>query len=229
MITFVEYIIFISSYSIIHFILSLLNISYNSIYSISINIFFWIIVFLFLKKKNSLINYNFCLPKSSWLKVSLLLFIMPILQLIIQGIDKLSLIEVVSLLLSVLTEEFAFRVVLTKILKDEFNISNKLSIILSSLIFAAFHIISPNYDLSISYIIFKLLFAFCSGCALCVLTQNTGSLLPSVILHFLINIVSTPQVLNRIQIISTIIISLVFISYTIINFQKRIITHETIY
>lgn len=92
------------------------------------------------------------------------------------------------MLLWVSIEEVVFRRVLPWGMYKLFCLSDKRNAILSSLVFALFHLVNIVQGASIFGTLIQIVFAFGMGYCLYALVRVCGSIVPGIIIHFLINI-----------------------------------------
>ena len=100
-----------------------------------------------------------------------------------------------------MTEELLFRGVLISYFKDTFKLNLVISIIISAVLFSALHLLNGYTG---NYLICQLFCAFTVGVCFGATYLYTGSIIPTVIVHSLINITSYMQT-NETDLIQTIL------------------------
>lgn len=151
---------------------------------------FWVLVLLFTRK--SALKYF-----KRWNTASLgnVLFIVPIVYaLFFHASGATTAVGVLHCLSAALGEELAFRLFLPWLLSEKCHFRSMSTLIISSLIFGLFHTINIISGIGPFYTAIQVLYASCIGFGLCAFVCETGTLLPCVILHTLLNIFSANAV-----------------------------------
>lgn len=217
---FIDSVIWVSLYALTQIFFRIFTITYDSMLAIAVNISYWIALFMHLKRENLLSKCGICIPLHPWHQSAVILLLIPAFQCFLYGFPRVSPRELLVLLLAVLAEEIAFRMLLPKILLERIQISVINATFFSSIIFALFHGVSSFKAESLTIVLLQVLYAFCAGWAFCALTQRTSSVLPSIALHTLINWTAGGQTTRMTLLISTLAFSIFFVSYVIISFYK---------
>ena len=123
-------------------------------------------------------------------------------------------------LLTALAEEMGFRILLPKMLAEHIHCSVKKSIFISSIAFGLFHGVNLLSGAAVPYVLLQMLYAFCAGLAFCAMVQKTKSVLPSVVLHALINWTAGSQIIGAAIILQALAFSALFAGYAIIIFHN---------
>jgi membrane protease YdiL (CAAX protease family) len=152
---------------------------------------------LFLKKRKKLSVYGLCFP-TDWRKKDIgwliPLFTFSFANMYFQRDQTMlqnSWVMFILVLFTVFLEELLFRGYLLVYLVEKCGIHNKwIGIIVSSVLFGMLHIVNLFQGADTLYTMIQMLCAFGIGLCLCVLVSRYKSILPGVIIHYLINITS---------------------------------------
>lgn len=102
---------------------------------------------------------------------------------------------------------------------SKFDVKNY--VIISSVLFAVSHILNLFNGSDVIYTIFQVLWAFCMGISFALLRLISGSIIPGVIYHYIINMTSLGQTNVFItELISTLIIAVFCMIYLMIIYYK---------
>ena len=181
---------------------------------------YWAALLLHLRKKKLLIEYGMCLPVFCELYSAVILLAIPAINCVSYGVQTALAEEMILILLTSLAEEMAFRVLLPKLLSEKMHCSVKKSIIISSIAFGLFHGVNLLSGAAGPDVLIQMLYAFCAGLTFCAMVQKTKSVLPSVILHALINWTAGSQIVGAAIILQTLAFSALFAGYAIIIFHN---------
>lgn len=200
-------IVWLFLYALIQFLSVALN---TPLLVLGAEIVFWAELYLYLRKRNHLCFFGICCPMLRPFYSFVLLLLVPTVQLLFFGIPKTSAPEALNILLTVLAEEMAFRVIVPTLLIDRCRLSVSPAIFLSSLLFAAFHALNLLKEISLATVILQMIFAFCAGYAFCVSVQRSGSIFPSCVIHALINLTAADDIILSPKSIILIVLSSIF-------------------
>ena len=187
---------------------------------------FWLIAFYILKKNRLLRYYGISKPSfgsiySATILITLLLVcVSNVIILIVNGGFKhvTDFHYVIVLLSASFGEELLFRGALLNFLKNR-NISFKYIIIITSVMFAVFHLVNITFQ-GIEHTLAQLVFALACGLCLGVLSWLTNSIVLCFLFHFLINI-SANDISDNYALILIISLVLLIISSTVIYFTEK--------
>jgi len=177
---------------------------------------FWSCVILWLNRKKLTIKYGLTLKFSQVYVIDFILLLIPAIQLCYSHFT-FSLIFTLSTLTAVFAEEFIFRSVIPSFLCDLIRIRVVSSGIISSLLFAVFHLVNIS-SVAPKIIIIQCLYAFFAGLGLFFLRNRSNSVISCVIVHFLINVTSSEELCEGYLPAS--IFSVIFAIYTFYGFYE---------
>ena len=210
--------IWVAEYSVLCCLLTFFKAS--SDFVTASTVFYWFLLFLHLRKRKLLSEYGFRLSRLHRARSAGALLIIPILQCLLYGLPIFSVKERLVILLATLAEEVGFRILLPKIMAEYIHCSVKKSIFISSIAFGLFHGVNLLSGAAVPYVLLQMLYAFFAGLAFCAMVQKTKSVLPSVILHTLINWTAGSQIVGATIIFPTLAFSALFAGYAIIIFHN---------
>lgn len=153
---------------------------------------------IFKLSNNNLKTIRYCIP----------LLIIPIINF--SNNRSIDFQNIILCLLTVFMEELFFRGILLKTF-DHFSLSN--SFLLSSMFFSFYHLSNLFVSYDIIYTIFQVILSFFVGYQLCFITIKSKSLLPCIIVHFLMNITGSGVILNIYSYVLCIIVLFVYFLY----------------
>lgn len=124
-----------------------------------------------------------------------------------------------------ITEEIAFRAIPVSYLMKQWHSDEKkipFTVILSSLIFGLSHSVNFITGSDASYVIMQIVGAFCTGSLFCAIYLKTGSIIPTMIIHSMHNILAfatDPNIdMNSIAIAGSLSLTKMETAYTVISY-----------
>lgn len=150
-----------------------------------------LVVWLVKKGQGNLLRIR-RLPWKQWKRHAYFLpYLLPVAYNVLRGSFQIPLIYDAACALCVaLLEEVLFRGILLRLLCFK---KKSLSIALSSAAFALCHLVNIENGAELSYVIFQTVFAYAAGFAMSGIVITCGSLIPCIVIHFLINITATDR------------------------------------
>lgn len=218
--------IFVALYGIINAI-----IKYNDLF-VFLLLLFWTAIIVFMYKNKILGKYGISLGKYNKpsILISLLFFALIILRhtverLLYNSEYNLSALKIILIVSAAFGEELFFRGIVFNYLRTKF-FNLRLPLIISSVLFAAFHIVNV-FDNGILYTLVQILFACSAGMCFALIYYLTKSLSVPVLLHIITNLFSGQNTVENSVI--TVFISAVLIIIPVIyllNLEKK---NETVH
>lgn len=185
-----------------------------------------------LRKKNLMYDYGICVGSNWNLKnVAMCLPLTAIgavnVFMCVDGYKYVPIIIIVITVLEVLLEELLFRGVLPQLLYKKYHVDSKWTIcVLSGGLFGILHIANVFSGADLGYTMVQVLTAFGLGVCLCEITYIFGSLIPSAVIHIIINVTSeygTETVFNITELSVFLVLAAAYTAYGrfMYNLQKE--------
>lgn len=183
---------------------------------------YWGVLFVVLHKKNKLKTYGICLPKVS--KFSDCMIYIPFLLLIIINLvcnkEEICLNWTALWMgYSAFGEEFLFRGFLLSNFTSQYKKNILKGSIWTSCLFTGAHVVNMYSGFSLEYVITQCIYAGTLGFCLAVLVCIKQSVIPTIIIHLLINITAKNEIKTEPLLFS--VIGLLYFIYGIWLYSKK--------
>lgn len=182
-----------------------------SVFHLELLLILYIVLIVFIIKRTRYLNDLYIFKLSNNLKIYK--YCIPLLMIpVINVIDDYSLDfnNILLCILAVFMEEIFFRGILIKTFN---HLSLNRSFLISSFIFSFYHLTNIFGGLDIIYVFLQVLLSFFLGYHLCFITLKMKSLLPAIVIHFLINITGSGEIGNIYSFLVCIMVLLFYFIY----------------